>query len=371
VKVPLLDLVAQHRSIAAEVDAAVAAVVQRQGFILGPEVAALEQAVADLSGTRYGVGCASGTDALLLPLRSLELTPGDEVITPSFTFFATAGAVHNAGGTPVFADIDPDTFCLDPAAVESVVTERTRAIVVVHLFGQMADMEAIMAIAERHGLAVIEDAAQSIGARRRIEGTWRSAGELGLVGTLSFFPTKNLGGWGDAGMVVTQDEALAQRLSRMRVHGGATEYHHDEVGLNSRIDTLQAAVLLAKLPHLQSWSDARRRHAAEYSARFATVPGVTPPVTDPANEHIFHQYTLRVERRDELQAHLAAEGVGCKVYYPLALHLQPCFASLGYRAGALPVSERATGEVVSLPVYPELTADQRDRVVEVVTQFYG
>ncbi len=368
--VPLLDLVAQYRAIKEEVLPALMRVVERQHFILGEEVAALEQAIAGLSGVTYGIGCASGTDALLLPLRALGLKPGDEVITPAFTFFATAGTIHNAGGTPVFVDIDAATFNLSPAAVEAAITPRTRAIVVVHLFGQMAAMEDILALATRHGLPVIEDAAQAIGARRQIDGAWRAAGSLGQVGAFSFFPSKNLGGWGDGGMMVTQDEALAERLRRLRTHGGAKQYHHEEVGYNSRLDTLQAAVLLAKLPHLATWSAARREKAARYTEAFAGHPGVCPPRVDPANEHIFHQYTLRVERRDALVAHLKARGIGCAVYYPLALHLQPCFAHLGYRRGSLPVTEAAMDAVLSIPIYPELTVAQQDAVVGAVNAFY-
>jgi dTDP-4-amino-4,6-dideoxygalactose transaminase len=371
VKVPLLDLVSQHASIRSEIEAAVNAVVERQGFVMGPEVAELERKVADVSGARHGVACASGTDALLLTFRGLDMAPGDEVITPAFTFFATAGAIHNAGGTPVFADIDPGTFNLDPAATEAAITPRTKAIVVVHLFGQMADMEALGSIAEKHGVALIEDAAQAIGARRMVGGDWRRAGELGLAGTLSFFPTKNLGGWGDGGMIVLQDDDVAARLRRMRLHGGGREYHHDEIGLNSRLDSLQAAVLLAKLPHLESWSAARRAHAARYSDGFAGLEQVTPPTTDPANEHIFHQYTIRAERRDELQQHLNDSGVGNKIYYPVALHLQPCFDNLGYRPGSLPTTEEAMTTVLSLPIYPELTESQVNRVVDEVRAFYG
>jgi dTDP-4-amino-4,6-dideoxygalactose transaminase len=371
VKVPLLDLVSQHTAIRSEIEAAVNAVVERQGFVMGPEVAELERKVADVSGARHGVACASGTDALLLTFRSLDLAPGDEVITPAFTFFATAGAIHNAGGTPVFADIDPGTFNLDPAAAEAAITPRTKAIVVVHVFGQMADMATLGSIAEKHGVALIEDAAQAIGARRMISDEWRRAGELGLAGTLSFFPTKNLGGWGDGGMIVTQDDDVAARLGRMRLHGGGREYHHDEVGLNSRLDSIQAAVLLAKLPHLESWSAARRAHAARYSAGFADLESVTPPPTDSANEHIFHQYTIRAKRRDELQQHLNGVGVGNKIYYPLALHLQPCFDHLGYQPGSLPATEEATTTVLSLPIYPELTESQVNRVVDEVRAFYG
>lgn len=368
--VPLLDLRAQFETIREAVLPALLDVVERQQFIMGAEVGRLEEEVARLSAVRYGVGCASGTDALLLPLRVLGLAPGDEVITPAFTFFATAGAIHNAGGTPVFADIEPETFNLDPAAVEAAITPRTRAIVVVHLFGQMAAMERLLPLAERHGLAVIEDAAQAIGARRRMDGRWRTAGALGAVGTLSFFPTKNLGGWGDGGMILTSDESLAARLRSQRLHGGSREYYHDEVGLNSRLDTLQAAVLLAKLPFLAGWSSARRARAERYSALLADLPGVTTPVADPANEHIWHQYTVRAERRDALLVHLAGRGIGHKVYYPLALHLQPCFAHLGYRPGSLPVTEAATNAVVSLPLYPELTDGQQDEVVAAIRDFH-
>lgn len=368
--VPLLDLKAQFQSIRDAVLPALLGAVERQQFIMGPEVGQLEAEVAALSGARYGVACASGTDALLLPLRLLGLQPGDEVICPAFTFFATAGAVHNAGGTPVFADIDPVTFNLDPAAVAAAVTPRTRAIIVVHLFGQMADMAPILALAERHGLAVIEDGAQAIGARRRIGDTWRTACSLGTAGTLSFFPTKNLGAWGDAGMVLTSDEELAGRLRRHRLHGGAREYHHDEVGLNSRLDTLQAAVLLAKLPFLAGWSAARRDRAERYAALLAGVPGLELPATDPANEHIWHQYTVRAGRREALLAHLRDRGIGHKVYYPLALHLQPCFAHLGYRAGSLPATEAAMESVVSLPIYPELTPAQQETVAEALRDFY-
>jgi dTDP-4-amino-4,6-dideoxygalactose transaminase len=371
VNVPLLDLVAQYRSIKDEVLPAIMAVIERQAFIMGAEVGQLESAVAALSNTRHAVACASGTDALLLPLKALELQPGDEVITTPFTFFATAGAIHNAGGTPVFVDIDAATFNIDPAAVEAAVTPRTRGIVAVHLFGQMAPMEALLPIAARHGLALVEDAAQSIGARRKVDGAWRMAGELGTVGTLSFFPSKNLGAYGDAGMMITQDEALAGRLRRLRLHGGSREYFHDEVGFNSRLDTLQAAVLLAKLAHLAEWSAARARHAARYTKAFTGHPDVCPPRTDPANEHIFNQYTLRVPRRDELQAHLKEKHIGNSIYYPLSLHLQPCFAHLGYAKGSLPASETASAQVISLPVFPELTEAQQQAVIDAVLGFYA
>ena len=368
--VPLLDLKAQYAATKDAVLPALLSVIERQQFIMGAEVAALEEAVAKLSRVRHAIGCASGTDAILLPLMALDLKPGDEVICPPFTFFATAGTVHNAGGTPVFVDIDPDTFNVSPAAIEAAITPRTRAIIAVHVFGQLAEMEKILAIAATRGVPVIEDAAQAIGARRRIDGEWHVAGELGWCGTLSFYPSKNLGAWGDGGMMLTQDDALAARLRRLRLHGGLKQYFHDEVGTNSRLDTMQAAVLLAKLPFLESWSRLRREKARRYTERFRGHAEVVPPVEDPANEHIFHQYTIRVPRRDALMEHLKAHGIGCAVYYPLALHLQPCFAHLGYRPGSLPVSERATGEVVSLPVYPELAEEQQEAVVETVMMFY-
>src|SRR5881296_1044340 len=368
--VPLLDLVAQYRGIKDELLPAIQAVIESQQFIMGSAVAQLEAEIARLSRARHGIGCASGTDALLLPLKALALEPGDEVITTPFSFFATAGTVHNAGGTPVFVDIEPETFNIAPAAVDAALTSRTRALLPVHLFGQMAALERLLPLAERRGLAVIEDAAQAIGARRRIAGEWRVAGELGWGTGLSFFPTKNLGGWGVGGMMVTSDDALAERLRKLRLHGGAKQYHHDEVGTNSRLDTLQAAVLLAKLPHLAAWSARRREHAAYYSQALADVPQVRAPCIDPANEHIFHQYTLRVERRDALQAHLKSKGIGWAVYYPIPLHRQDCFLDLGYKEGRLPVSERAAREVLSLPIYPELTRDQLDTVVGAIREFY-
>jgi dTDP-4-amino-4,6-dideoxygalactose transaminase len=365
--VPLLDLKAQFRTIREDVLAAVLAVAESQQFIMGPAVAQLEAGLARLCRTRAAVSCASGTDALLLPLKAL-IRPGDEVITSPFTFFASAGAVVNAGGRPVFVDIDPATFNLRPDQVAAAVTPRTRAIVPVHLFGQMAPIEEILPVAARHGLAVVEDAAQAIGARRLVDGAWRMAGELGTVGAFSFFPSKNLGAWGDGGLITTQDEALAERLRRLRTHGGAKQYHHDEVGTNSRLDTLQAAVLAAKLPHLERWSAARREHAACYTDALGGVAGITTPAVDPRNEHIFHQYTIRSDRRDALMTWLKERGVGCAVYYPRPLHLQPCFASLGYREGQFPEAERACGEVLSLPVYPELTAAQRDTVVRAIRE---
>jgi dTDP-4-amino-4,6-dideoxygalactose transaminase len=367
--VPMLDLKAQYRDVKEDVLARMMSVIERQQFIMGPEIAELELAVAALSSAAHGIGCASGTDALLLPLKALDLAPGDEVIAPAFTFFATAGAIHNAGGTPVFVDIDPATFNLDVAAVAAAITPRTRAIVVVHLYGQMADMNQLLPLAAKHGLAIIEDAAQAIGARQKVDGRWVVAGETGTVGAFSFFPSKNLGAWGDGGMMVTQDNAIAERLKKLRVHGGAKQYHHEEVGLNSRLDTLQAAILLAKLPYLAGWSAGRQARAARYDAALAGL--VKVPTAAQGNEHIYHQYTIRADRRDDLRDHLQQRQIGSMIYYPVALHLQPCFAHLGYRTGSLPLTERAMTEVLSLPIYPELTDAQQDEVIDAIREFYG
>ncbi len=366
--VPLLDLRAQHATIRDEVVTAMMRVVNDQAFILGQPVAKLEAAVASLSRTRFAIGCANGTDAIILALRALDIGRDDEVITTPFTFFATAGTIHNVGARPVFVDIDPATFNIDPAAIAAAVTPRTRAVIPVDLFGQMAALDRVAGAAR--GLPMIEDAAQSIGARRAIDGEWRMAGEAATIGTFSFFPSKNLGGWGDGGMVVTQDERLAQRLMRLRTHGGTKTYYHEEVGYNSRLDTLQAAVLDAKLPHLARWSARRRENAAYYTAAFADLGDVRTPVIAPENESIFNQYTIRVPRRDDLAQHLKSRGIGSAIYYPLPLHLQPCFAYLGYKAGQLPESERASREVLSLPIYPELTRGQLDEVVAAVREFF-
>src|SRR4051794_28605304 len=336
-------------------------VIERQSFIMGPEVGELETEIARLSRAKHGIACASGTDALLLPLKALDLREGDQVITTPFTFFATAGTIHNVGATPVFVDIAPDTFNIVPAAAAAARTSRTKAVIPVDLFGQMSEVEQVSAVCK--GLPVIEDAAQSIGARRMVDGEARMAGEIPTIGTFSFFPSKNLGGYGDGGMIVTQDDAIAERLRRLRVHGGAKQYYHDEVGYNSRLDALQAAVLSAKLPHLAKWSDGRRKNASFYNAALSDLVkagDLTTPYVAPESESIFNQYTIRVSggKRDALQAHLKAKGIGTSIYYPLPLHLQPCFAYLGYKEGQCPESERAAKEVLSLPIFPELTKSQ-------------
>jgi dTDP-4-amino-4,6-dideoxygalactose transaminase len=367
--VPLLDLKAQYATIRDSVVNAMTKVVDEQSFILGEPVERLEREVAQLSHARHAIGVANGTDALLLSLRALDIARGDEVITTPFTFFATAGAVHNVGARPVFVDIDPDTFNISTEAIAAALNPSTKAIIPVDLFGQMAPIESIMDIAA--DVPVIEDAAQAIGARRKIDGKWVMAGEVATIGTFSFFPSKNLGGFGDGGMVVTQSDEIATRVKRLRVHGGMKTYYHEEVGYNSRLDALQAAILAAKMPSLASWSAARRKNAEYYNKAFADLDDVRTPTIDPANESIYNQYTLRVAKRDALQAHLKGRQIGTAVYYPLSLHLQPCFEYLGYKRGSLPESERASQEAISLPIYPELKQTQLDEVIDAVRSFYG
>jgi dTDP-4-amino-4,6-dideoxygalactose transaminase len=352
-KVPLLDLKAQYAGIKDEVLNAIGEVLDSQVCILGPKVAELEREVAALSDCKFGVGVSSGTDALLAALMAMEIGAGDEVITTSFTFFATAGCVSRTGARPVFVDINPRTYNIDPHLIERAITPRTKAIIPVHLFGQMCDMDPIMEIAERHKLYVIEDAAQAISSTYK----GRKAGSIGHVGCFSFFPSKNLGGAGDGGMVVTNDADLNDRLLVMRSHGSKPKYYHKVVGGNFRLDPLQAAVLLVKLPHLGAWSDARRRNAAIYDQEFAGSPIGTPQVR-PDAVSIFNQYVIRVPERDVLMAHLQAEQIGCEIYYPVPLHMQECFKNLGYREDDLPVSERAAREVLALPIYPELSTEQ-------------
>lgn len=372
-QVPLLDLTLQYRGIATEVMPELHTIIEEQRFILGPVVDRFEREMEAYLGVRHAVGCASGTDAILLALRAFDCGRDAEVVTSPFTFFATAGAIHNVGARPVFADILPGTFNLDPSAAEAAVTERTRVVMPVHLFGQMADMPAFRALADRHGVALLEDAAQAIGARQRVDGEWITTGTLGDACAFSFFPTKNLGAFGDAGMTVAKDGGTAERLRKLRVHGGRQMYHHEEVGYNSRLDSLQAAVLSAKLPHLKGWSEARRLNAAFYDQALAGIGGIQTPPVGEDHESIYNQYTLRVHdgRRDALAGFLRERGVGSGVYYPVPLHLQECFAYLGYREGQFPESERACREVLSLPVFPELTGAQLEYVAESVRAFFG
>lgn len=370
--VPLLDLTLQYRSIQPALDAAVERVVHAQGFVLGPEVEAFEREIAEFVGVPHAIGVASGTDALLLPLRALDPAPGDEVIVPAFTFFATAGAVWNAGFRPRFCDVDPETFNVTADTLRAAWTERTRAVIPVHLFGQMAPMEEIVHLAADRGAVVIEDAAQAIGAQRELGGARRAqAGSVGDFGAFSFFPTKNLGGFGDGGLVTAHDDELAERVRKLRVHGGRQMYHHEMVGTNSRLDALQAAVLRAKLPHLDVWTRARRENACRYEGSLAEVADIRTPLVDERNLHVYNQYTIRAQRRDELRSFLADRGIGSGIYYPVPLHLQACFAELGYRPGELPVSERLAAEVLSLPIFPELRPAQLDEVAGAIVAFYS
>ncbi|MDD5326961.1 MAG: DegT/DnrJ/EryC1/StrS family aminotransferase [Phycisphaerae bacterium] len=360
-KVPLLDLKAQYATIKDEVLSAVSEVLDTQMCIGGPKVAELEEKVAAISDCKFAVGASSGTDAILNSLMSLDIGKGDEVITTPFTFFATVGCISRTGAKPVFVDIDPRTFNINTELVASAVTKRTKAIMPVHLYGQMADMDPIMEIAKKHNLAVIEDAAQSITSTYK----GRKAGSVGTVGCFSFFPSKNLGGVGDGGMIVTNDEQLYNRLFIMRNHGSKPKYYHKYVGGNFRLDPMQAAVLLVKLPHLDEWSEGRRRNAAYYDEKFkGTV--VEIPYISPDCVTIYNQYCIRVPKRDELLAHLKKNNIGCEIYYPVPMHLQECFAFLGHKKGDFPEAEKAANEIIAIPIYPELTDEMKDCVVKAV-----
>lgn len=367
---PFLDLKAQFAGIRDEVVAAVIRVLDSQHFILGPEVEALEKEIAEYVNTRFAVACASGSDALLLALMALDIGPGDEVITTPFTFGATAGSIARLGARPVFVDIDPDTFNIDERQIEAAITPKTRAIMPVHLFGLAAQMDAILALAEDRGLAVVEDAAQAIGA------CWKelSIGSLGTFGCFSFFPSKNLGGAGDGGMITTNDAELAQRLKVLRVHGTKKKYSYDLLGMNSRLDALQAAILRVKLPYLREWTEARRRNARCYEELFSEyglIDTVKLPVTPATSIHVFNQYSVRVPRRDGLQRYMKDQGIPTEIYYPGPLHLQPAFKYLGYRVGDFSNAEAACNEVLALPIYPELTEDQQRAVVSTISDFYA
>lgn len=363
-QVPLLDLKAQYKTIKGDVLAAISEVLESQQCIGGPKVAELEEKVAALSDCKYAVGASSGTDAILSCLMSLDIGAGDEVITTPFTFFATAGCIARTGATVVFVDIDAKTYNIDPALIERAITPKTKAIIPVHLFGQMADMAPIIEIAEKYDLAVIEDAAQSIGSTYK----GKKAGSMGAAGCFSFFPSKNLGGVGDGGMIVTNDEALYKRLLIMRNHGSEPKYYHKCVGGNFRLDAIQAAALLVKLPHLKDWSKARRTHAAYYDAKFKDTVVQTPYIRADCVT-IYNQYVTRVPNRDGLIGHLRDKGIGCEIYYPVPMHLQECFESLGYKEGDFPEAEKAAKEVLALPVYPELTDAMQDYVAETILAF--
>ena len=363
-KVPLLDLSAQYATIRPEVDEAVRRVMESSGFIGGPEVKGLEEEIGRYSQTAHAVACASGTDAILLALWTLGIGPGDEVICPSYTFFATAGTIANNGATPVFIDIDPKTYNMDVHLIEKAITPRTKAIVAVSLFGQCVDIPAIKAICDKHQLYLIEDAAQSIGS----EWEGKRSGSMCDFGTFSFFPSKNLGGAGDGGMIVAQNAELAEKARLLCNHGAKPKYYHSLVGTNSRLDALQAAILRVKLRHLDRWSEQRAKNAALYNQLFEGTK-VGRPYHDPRTRHIYNQYVIRVANRDALKAHLGEKSIGCEVYYPVPLHQQKCFASLGYKTGDLPHSEQAALETLALPIYPELTEDMIRHVAQTVKDF--
>ncbi len=365
--IPLLDLKAQYATIKEEIGKAIGEVLESQHFILGPKVEQCEKAIAAYSQCSYGIGVSSGSDALLACLMAENIGPGDEVITTPYTFFATVGAISRLGATPVFVDIDPATYNIDVTQIAAKMTKKTRAIIPVHLFGQIADMDPIMDLAEKHGLVVIEDAAQAIGAEYK----GRRAGSIAHYGCFSFFPSKNLGAIGDAGMIVTNDAQRAEKLKVLRGHGAKPKYYHRVVGGNFRLDVVHAAVVSAKLPHLDAWTAARQRNAKRYDQLFreAGLPIGLPEVT--TDRHIFNQYVIRSSSRDELQAFLKSKGVGSEVYYPVPMHLQDCFAYLGVKAGAFPESEHAAQESLAIPVYPELSDAQARYVVECISEFIG
>lgn len=367
--VPLLDLQAQYVSLRDDLHQAVERVMSSQRFVLGDEVRGLEDSIADYCQTKHAIGCASGSDALLLALMALDVNAGDEVITTPFSFFATAACITRLGARPVFVDIDPRTYNIDASQVADAITSRTKAIMPVHLYGQCAAMDPLLDVGKSRGVPIVEDAAQAIGATDN----GRPAGSMGLIGCFSFYPTKNLGGAGDGGILTTNDAETAARLRRLRAHGGANEYEHEEVGINSRLDELQAAVLRVKFPSLDRWSEERAQKAALYSKLLAEAdlnfPVVAPHVREDGR-HIFHQYVIRVPgNRDALMEHLKARGIGSKIYYPIPLHLQKCFHYLGYKEGQFPESESAAKETVALPVYPELTEEQQVYVVESIKSF--
>lgn len=369
-KVPAFDLHAQYAELKAEIVPRVMEVLESTHFIMGNQGEQLEAAMASRIGVRTALGVANGSDALYLALLALGVGPGDEVITTPFTFFATAGSIARTGATPVFADIDPVTFNLDPAQAAEKITKRTKVILPVHLYGHMAEMDAFVDLCATHDLGLVEDAAQAVDATYK----GRPAGSIGAIGCLSFYPTKNLGAFGDAGMVTTSDLKLAEQLHKLRVHGSAKRYYHELVGINSRLDELQAAVLLSKLPHLDRWTERRRAIAARYTKGFSQIglgSTVGSPTELPGFKHVFHQYVIRVPRRTELSQYLQEQGVGNMIYYPHPLHLLPAFGHLGYRPGEMPMAEAACQEVLALPMFPELTDEQVDFVVDRIARFFG
>jgi dTDP-4-amino-4,6-dideoxygalactose transaminase len=370
-KIPMLDLKAQYKNLAGEIEVAVRKVLESQQLILGPEVKELEKEIAAYCNCEYGVGCASGSDALLLPLMAFGIGRGDEVITTPFTFFATVGSIVRLGATPVFVDIDPQTFNMNVAQLASVVTERTKAIIPVHLFGQCVEMDVVEGVAKQVGAVVIEDAAQAIGSEYK----GRRAGSLGDVGAFSFYPSKNLGGAGDAGMMTMNRAELAEDLRILRAHGARRKYYHDRVGVNSRLDSLQAAILRVKFRYLENWAEARRANAIRYEQLFSEKGLVFDeliilPVVREGQWHVYNQYVIRARKRDELRGYLADCGIGTEIYYPVPMHMQTCFGELGYKKGDFIEAERAAEEVLAIPIYPELSLDDQEYIVSAIAQFY-
>ena len=365
---PFLDLKAQFSPIREEILAAVTRVLESQHFILGPEVSAFEQEAASYLGCKYAVGCASGSDALMLALMALGIGQGDEVITVPFTFVATAGSIARLGATPVFVDIDGDTYNIDPATLEAAITVRTKAIMPVHLFGLAAEMDGILEVARRHGLPVIEDAAQAIGAEYK----GKKVGNFGVMSCFSFFPSKNLGGAGDGGLITTDDAQLAQRLKLLRAHGSRSKYEYEILGVNSRLDAIQAAILRIKLTYLDEWTESRRRNAERYRelvSQFGLDARIGLPAERVGYKHVYNQFTIRAKQRDDLREFLRSNGIPTEIYYPFPLHLQPAFAGLGYKLRSMPASETASVEVLSLPIFPELSGEQQESVVGSISEF--
>jgi dTDP-4-amino-4,6-dideoxygalactose transaminase len=363
-RVPLVDLKRQYHSIKEEVDSAIQDVLKSQAFILGPQVKEFESLFASYCNTKHAIGVSSGTDALLLALKSLGIGDGDEVITSPFTFFATVGSICNTGAKPVFADVEPESFNIRPDLIEKCISNKTKAIIPVHIYGQCADMDPILEIAKKHDIRVIEDSAQSIGAEYKD----KKSGSIGDLGCFSFFPSKNLGGLGDGGMITCNSDDLEELIYMLRIHGGKPKNYYSIIGINGRLDTIQASVLIKKLGHIEPWCEKRREKASYYTERMKGLDLVTPEIMS-FNKHVFHQYVIRTKERDRLMEHLTTNNIGCAVHYPVPQHLQKCLAHLGYKEGDMPEAEGATREILSLPIFPEITKEEQDYVIDTINDF--